>query len=295
MPMRIKILAFLAVLLLPAIFLPDESCFPAGKPVVYFGASLRFHPIIMYERYQPMMDYLTRNTPYQFELRISSDYKESISFLTEGKTDVSSIGDGGLMMAMVRYGAVPVVKPLNEEGRPCYRCYFVVPANSPIRSLADLKGKKLALGYRHSTTGNLIPRRMLSKNGIKIEDLASVTNLRHHGAVARGVIKGEYDAGAIKEPTFKRYKMYGLRVIATSEEIPSIPLIVRKDAPRELVKAITDALVKLDRNNPEHQKIMKNWDLEYQNGFVPATAADYRDLTRMFKSIPYGCGTGCHK
>lgn len=290
--MRAKI--FILSLLLVLSF-PFGNCFSAEKPVVHFGIGLRYHPIVVYEHFQPMMDYLTRNTPYKFELKISRDYEETIKSLVEGTTDVTSIGDGGLMEAMLLHGAVPIVKPLNEEGKPLYRCYFIVPANSPLRSLNDLKGKKVAFGSKHSTTGNLIPRYMLHKNGVKIEEFGSLTNLRNHSAVAMAVVKGEYDAGAVKETVAERYMNHGLRVLAVSAALPSLPLVVRKDAPKEMIKAITDALVKLDRNNPEHRKIMESWDLEYKYGFVPATAADYRDLTRMFKAIPYGCGKGCHK
>ncbi|HYS44029.1 MAG TPA: PhnD/SsuA/transferrin family substrate-binding protein, partial [Geobacteraceae bacterium] len=99
----------------------------------------------------------------------------------------------------------------------------------------------------------------------------------------------------IKSTVACPYQEHGVRVLATSEELPSVPLIVRKDAPKELIKAVTGALVKLNRSNPEYRKIMENWDVEYKYGFVPATASDYRDLTRMFKAIPNGCGTGCHK
>ncbi len=293
--MRIKPSALFTSLLLLVLLFHGHSCFSAAKPVVYFGIGMRYHPIVMYERFQPMMDYLTQNTPYRFELKLSRDYAETMRFLEEGKTLVSSIGDGGLMEAMLKYGAVPIVKPLNEVGRPFYRGYFVVPATSTIRSLSDLKGKRVAFGSRHSTTGNLIPRNMLRKSGIKIEELGSFANLDNHDAVARGVLKGEYDAGAIKSTVAERYSSRGMRVLAASDELPSVPVIVRKDAPRELVEAIAGALAKLDRRNPAHARIMENWDLEYRYGFVPAKVADYRDLTRMFKAIPNGCGTGCHK
>lgn len=293
--MRVKMFAFLAGLLLLAFSLPDETCFSAGKPVVHFGIGMRYHPIIMYERFQPLMDYLTQHTPYRFELKISRDYEEAIRFLVEGKTNVSAIGDGGLLEAMLLHGAVPILKPLNEEGKPLYRCLFIVPANSPLRSLDDLKGKNIAFGSNHSTTGNLIPRYMLSKSRIRIEELGSLTNLGNHSAVTRAVLKGEFDAGAVKDVVAQNYMHHGLRVLASSAALPSIPLVVGKDAPREFTRAVVNALVRLDRRNPEHRRIMDNWGLEFKNGFVPATPADYRDLVRMFKAIPNGCGTSCHR
>ncbi|HEY6871688.1 MAG TPA: PhnD/SsuA/transferrin family substrate-binding protein [Geobacteraceae bacterium] len=293
--MRIKLSAFLAGSFLLALSLSVHTGFPAEKPVVYFGIGMRYRPSVVYERFQPMMDYLTQNTPYRFELKISRNPEETIRFLKEGQTPVSVIEDGGLMEAMLRYGAVPILKPLNAEGQPSYRCYFIVPAASPLRSLAELKGKKVAFGSRHSTTGNLIPRKMLWDSGIRVKALGSYANLDNQDAVMRGVLSGKYDAGAVKSTVAWPYKEHGVRVLATSEELPSVPLLVGKNAPKELVQVITGALVKLNRRDPRYRRIMENWDVEYKYGFVPATAADYRDIARMFRAIPYGCGTGCHK
>ena len=290
-----NLIKLVASVVLAGLILGNSVFAAPVKPVVTFGVSLRFHPITMYERYQPMMDYLTRNTPYRFELKVSRDYRELTEFLKEGKVDVASIGDGGLMKAMLWAGALPVVKPLNTKGEPYYRSCLVVPANSPIRSLRDLKGKKLALGYYHSTTGNLIPRYLLQGSGLNLSSLGSVANLRHHGEVARAVLRGQYDAGFVKGATALRYSRKGLRAVYCSEELPSIPLLVRRDAPPELAAALTAALVSLDRRKPEHRKIMETWDLEYQQGFVPAKRADYNSLMAMFRTRPLGCGKGCHK
>lgn len=282
-------------LLLAVCLLFCDGALAADKPVVRFGVSLRFHPITMYERYQPMMDYLTRTTPYRFELKVGRDYRETIKLFQQGKTDLVSIGDGGLVKAMLLAGGVPVVKPLNKDGKPLYRACFVVRKNSRIVKLEDLKGKRLALGYHHSTTGNLIPREMLRQRGIKLNTLATVTNLRYHAEVARGVLTGEYDVGVVKESAAIRYEAEGLRVLQYSEDLPSIPLLVRRDAPAGLARAVTAALTRLDRNNPQHRKIMAGWDVEYQQGFVPAKAADYRELLGLFQAKPHGCGTRCHR
>ena len=289
--MRVGITAITAVM----VALVAATAFGASKPVVNFGVSLRFHPITMYERYQPMMDYLTENTPYRFVLKISRDYKETLQFLKEGKTEVASIGDGGLLKAMLHTDAIPIVKPLNELGKPVYRSCLVVPMASPIRSVSDLKGKKVAFGYHHSTSGNLVPRCLLLENKVSVREFASCTNLRHHSDVARAVLKGEYDAGFIKESTALRFRSQGLRIVATSQELPSIPLIARQGTSRELVESVRKALVQLDRQNPQHRKILDQWDNEYRNGFVAANAADYQGLERMFRKRAYGCSARCHR
>ncbi|MCM2356724.1 MAG: phosphate/phosphite/phosphonate ABC transporter substrate-binding protein [Geobacteraceae bacterium] len=286
---------FLLVTLLGFIFLPQSQSLSADKPVVRFGVIPRYNPIIMYKRYQPIMDYLTANTPYKFELKISRDYPEAVRFLTDGVTQVSSLGDVTFAEANVQCAAVPILKPLNREGKPYYRSAIIVREDSPLSSLADLRGRTMAFGSPHSTSGNLIPRYLLWNSGIRLQELKSFTNLKHHDAVAKAILKGQYDAGAVKDVVAEKYRSYGLRVLAWSGAIPSVPIVVTKTAPKQVVRALSDALLRLDRNNPGHREIMKNWDDEFKNGFAPAEIADYKDIFRLIRGIPSGCGTGCHR
>lgn len=265
------------------------------KPLVRFGVIPRYNPVVMYKRYQPIMDYLTQNTPYHFELKISRDYPEAVRYLRDGVTQISSLGDVTFIEASTLYGAIPILKPLNQEGIPYYRSAIIVPYNSPLTSLHDLKGKTVVFGSPHSTSGNLVPRYLLWDNGVRLQELASFSNLKHHDAVAKAILKGQYDAGAVKDIIAKKYMSYGLRVLAYSDPLPSVPFVVRKEAPPDFIKSVKQALLKLDRNNPEHKKIMSTWDDEFKYGFAEANSNDYRKIFRMMRNIPSGCGYGCHR
>jgi len=266
----------------------------AVKPVVFFGINLRYSPRTMYARYQPLMDYLTQNTPYRFELRISRDYGEALDDLKEGRTLISSLGDGAFVEAILLQGAVPIVKPLNREGMPYYRAAIVVPPGKAIHNLRDLKGKRFAFGSHHSTTGNLLPRYMLAQGGVSFSDLEYLVTLKNHDAVTKSILKGQFDAGAVKDMFAEKYQQYGLRVLAYSPPIASVPLVVRWDASGHLRNAVTSALLKLDYRNPVHRKIMSEWDAEFRYGFAKASVKDYQRMMEMFQSIPFGCGMRCH-
>ncbi|WP_277058525.1 phosphate/phosphite/phosphonate ABC transporter substrate-binding protein [Trichlorobacter lovleyi] len=266
----------------------------AGKPLIRFGVIPRYNPLVMYKRYQPIMDYLTAETPYRFELKISKDYPEAVRFLQQGVTQISSLGDVTFAEANLRYQAMPILKPLNKEGVPFYRSAIIVRNDSALRSITELKGKTMAFGSPHSTSGNLIPRYLLWDNKVRMQDLKSFTNLQHHDAVAKAILKGQFDAGAVKDVVAEKYKPHGLRILAWSKPIPAVPLVVRRDTPPEVVEAITRALLKLDRTTPRHKAIMKNWDDEFNNGFATARQQDYADIFRMIRAIPTGCGIGCH-
>lgn len=267
----------------------------AEKPLVRFGVIPRYNPLVMYKRYQPIMDYLTAETPYRFELKISRDYPEAVRFLREGVTQVSSLGDVTFAEASTEYAAIPILKPRNKDGIPFYRSAIIVRTDSPLQELRELRGKSMAFGSSHSTSGNLIPRYLLWNNGVQIQDLKNWQNLEHHDAVAKAVLKGQFDAGAVKDVVAEKYQSHGLRVLAWSAPIPAVPLVVRKDAPPEMVKALSDALLKLDRNNPAHQKMMQTWDDEFNHGFTPAAKDDYQGIFQMIRDIPLGCGIGCHR
>lgn len=287
-PIRIVII----ILLCLSIVLP---AFTADKPIIRFGVIPRYNPLVMYKRYQPIMDYLTAETPYRFELKISRDYSEAVRFLREGITPISSLGDVTFTEASTLYGAIPILKPLNREGSPYYRSAIIVSQNSPLTSLAELKGKSMVFGSPHSTSGNLVPRYMLWNSGIRLQELSSITNLKHHDAVAKAVLKGQYAAGAVKDVIAHKYMSHGLRVLAYSDPLPSVPFVVRKEASPEFIRSVKQALLKLDRNNPEHKKIMDTWDDEFKYGFAEANSADYRKIFDMIRDIPKGCGYRCHK
>lgn len=48
--------------------------FAEEKAIIHFGIIPRYNPMIMYQNYQPIMDYLTQTTPYRFELKLASSY-----------------------------------------------------------------------------------------------------------------------------------------------------------------------------------------------------------------------------
>lgn len=264
------------------------------KPVVTFGVNLRSTPISMYQNFQPLMDYLTENTPYRFELKLSRNYQAGLRALADGSAQIGILGDVAFVEAWLRYGVMPILRPLNDEGKPFIRSAIIVPINSPLRTIGELKGKRIAFTSIHSTTGNLYPRYLLNLNGVRHNEPGKFVSLANQDVVVKAVLRGEFDAGAVNEQEARKYENQGLRVLAYSEPIPPGPIVARKGTPKELLTAVTDALLKLDPANPAHAKIMLNWDESLKHGFTKAQVSDYRQIYRMFKSIPSGCGKGCH-
>lgn len=231
-PLRLAFLITFLIIFLPY-SLRSQTPSENNKKVIKFGVISRYNPYIMYLGYQPIVDYLTRHTPYKFELKLSKSYRQAVKFLKKGVVDIASLGSVTYLEAHKEFGAIPVIHPLNSRGRPYYHSIIITRIDSPIKSLKDLKDRSFAFASIHSTSGNLIPRYYLAQNGIHLDDLRDYVNLKHHDSVAEAVLKGQYDAGAVKDIIAYKYQKKGLRFLYISPPIPSVPISVRPDAPKE--------------------------------------------------------------
>jgi phosphonate transport system substrate-binding protein len=285
------ILLAVFLLCLTALAGPGEK---EGKRTIYFGVIPRFNPHVTYEYYQPLMDYLSRTTPYRFELRLSRNYKETIEDLEKGVTGVAYLGGATFALARHRFGARALVKPLNLQGKPTYGCYIIVRNDSPVKTIGDLVGRRMAFGARRSTTGSLIPNYMLFSAGVTPDRLKGTKYYRNHEEVARAVLKGICDAGAVKDVVAWKYEAQGLRVISMSEELPNAPIAAGPALSKEAEIALTNALLSIDGNSPSGKVALADWGLEIKHGFVRARGEDYDFIYNKIISIPKGCGIRCH-
>ena len=192
--MVFKLVAVVLFIVFFPTFSPGDAAYAgtnndSGKKVVYFSAITLYHPIVMYQRYQPLMNYLTEHTPYRFELKLSQDYRDIIKFLRNGTVQVALLGGVTYLEAKKQFNIIPILKPLGRDGKPYYRSVFITrEGNKEINTLADLKWKSIAFASKLSTSGNLAPLyHLYTKAGIGNRDRARYVNFKYHDSVAREV------------------------------------------------------------------------------------------------------------
>ena len=140
-----------------------------------------------------------------------------------------------------------------------------------------------------------MPRLELHRAGLDLASLERFAYLPHEEQVAKQVLAGQYDAGALKDVVAHHYARRGLRIIHTSDPIPSVPLTVRADLPDSVARALVEALLDLNASDLPGPAGWSAWEAEYRHGFVLAADADYAPLRQTLNTIPGGCAQGCHQ
>ena len=245
------------------------------KPVVYISVISRYPPNIIYSGYQPMLDYLTSQTEYRFELKLCDDYNQAVSMLIKKEVAAAFLGSYVYIKAHDEYGVIPILKPLNSNFEPFSRSVLFTNGTKNIFSLNDLKNKKLALPSKESYSSNWMLHYVFSKNNIRQSDLLQIMNFPHHQSVINNVTNDLYDAGVTREYLIKKIKNRNIRILLYSDPFPTSPIVVAKGYSAPVVDAVKKTLLQLNKLNSKREIITSEWDNEFIYGFVEATDKDY--------------------
>jgi len=171
-----------------------------------------------------------------------------------------------------------------------YFAYFVVPSDSDLQTLADVKGKRLALNSIGSTSGDLIPQVELMKAGLSIKnknDFKQVYYAGSHDACMMAALNKHVDVCGMSSRNFDARIADGtisldqIRIIHRSSPVPPPPLAYSKSLPLEIRNKIK--LATLDAHN--YGKI-GGYGGEMSH-YIEVTDSDYdllRDVDKLLNS-----------
>ena len=249
-------------------------------PKLRLGIITLWHPLVMYEKYQPFADYLTEKTPFTFVLHIRQNYAEILEGLRTGRVQTALLGGMTYIKAKRDLNIHPLLSALNQNGTPHHRGIFIARSdNSRINAIEDIRGMRFAFASRTSTSGSLMPLFWLrSQYDLALSDLKIHAHFNYHDSVVRAVLRGNYAAGVVLDTIARHYKEAGLKFIGETDPFPGFVLVVGGDMADQAVEAIRGALLYLSSDNPDHRKIMDSWDINIRFGFVPAADSNYNTI-----------------
>jgi phosphonate transport system substrate-binding protein len=253
----------------------------AGMQVVHIGVVSRYPPPVIYQGYQPIMDYLNTGSRFRFELRLGRTYQETVEQLIRGDVAAAFLGTYIYVRAHELFGVRCILMPLNENGEPYSRSVLITVAGSPIRGIADLRRKRVALPSQDSFSGNWLPLSEFPRYGLVGETRPTFKYFSHHQSVVYQVLRGTFDAGVVKERVAREFLDRNIRIVLSSDPIPGSPLVVREDADTAVINELRDLLLRVDVRRPDDRAMIAQWDQEFQYGFTEASDADYNGIRRL--------------
>jgi ABC-type phosphate/phosphonate transport system substrate-binding protein len=216
---------------------------------------------------------LAQSNRVRLDLRIYKDNRAARQALVHGAVDIVRLGAGPFLMAqdeVANDGRAIELIAKTAPGR--YEATLFVRAGSGIRTLAELKGRALALGDPESTISGFHIPALLAESGLGARDLR-VEFHRSHTESVNQVLRGKFEAGVAKTPLFLSHKERGPGLIAlTNVTCISMPWAARTGLPLQVVSLFKRTLLNL-----KDRRILELLP-DKPTGFEPATAAEYEAL-----------------
>ncbi|MCL5023633.1 MAG: phosphate/phosphite/phosphonate ABC transporter substrate-binding protein [Nitrospirae bacterium] len=252
------------------------------KDLVRLGVLPLDSPAVMFRKFIPLAEYLTRKLGKTVELKVAVDFESALRDIGQNVTQLCAMGPATYVEGSKKYGLKVLVKAL-RNGKPYHHSVIIAREDSSVKSLGDLRGKTFAFADAQSSTGHIIPRAMLKEAGVSIEDLQYYQYLGHHDEVARSVLKGDFDAGAVMEATAQKFVKEGLKILQVSDNIPEFNVCYNVSVAGAELTVIREALISLKNTTAEGSLILKSIGKDC-TGFVAGDDSDYEGIkTKMAK------------
>jgi len=190
--------------------------------------------------YQPIFNAVSRMTGLQFDIRVGQSYAAVVEALCAGSADIAFVGPVTYIQANQRHCAELLAVAV-EKGQSVYYAGIFTSAHSPIRSLKDLRGKRVAFGDVNSTSSFVFPMTMIMEAGLDpVRDLSAIRLTGSHANSLAALVQGQVDAAALSFDSFDKAVGQGavdpatVRVVARSIAIPYPPIVMNSRLPAPL-------------------------------------------------------------
>jgi phosphonate transport system substrate-binding protein len=241
---------------------PDPLIFtyaPVEDPAVYEGAWADF------------LTHLEKVTGKKTKYFGLQNYAAQIEAMRSGRLHISAFSTGSVVYAVHLAGGVPFAIMRDAKGPAGYHLIVITQArNEGIKTIADLKGKRVAHVSQTSSSGHQAPVYFSSRMGVVPGKDYQIVFSGKHDNSALGVVNGDFDAAAVADTVLARMVVRGVikasdyKVIYTSPVFPTAGFLHAHNLEPKLVERIKEAFTSFKFEGTSLGKEFKD-----RTGFLP--------------------------
>lgn len=242
-----------------------------------------YSALTIYERYDPLMRYLSEQTGRQVKLVIPRTFEEFIEVVKSGRADFSYQNPFIFAILSREMNIRPLVTTIGEDcsgeeaicGEDRFRGVILTRQDSGITTVRDLKNRRVMVVSPKSAGGYLSQKIYLREYGIDADRDLRIIDAKKQERVILGVYRGEADAGFVRESAPVVWKNVvdasKLRILARTTYLPNWPLAVCNADRAGLAPRVRKLLTELT-----DEAILRSARIK---GFRVARDSDYEALT----------------
>jgi phosphonate transport system substrate-binding protein len=256
--------------------LTGENYLEYRKGVVKVAILPLYSAITLFERFDPLMRYLTLRTGREFKLVIPKDFEDFFRTVKEGKVEFSYSNPYIYIQLADRKFLSAFANTILRDTGDIFRGIIITHVESAIKDLEDLRGKNVMVVSYRSAGGFLAQRLLLDENGIDVYKDLKMSEGKRQEEVILNVYRRNVDAGFVRESALNvlegKIDLGKIRILAATPYISNWPFAATRSAEGEMTELVQKSLVEL-----KDESIL---GAAHVKAFKPATDREFDSLRK---------------
>ncbi|HFG2247061.1 TPA: phosphate/phosphite/phosphonate ABC transporter substrate-binding protein [Staphylococcus aureus] len=247
---------------------------------------------------KPLEKLLSKELGIPVKVSVSTNYNTIVEAMKSKKVDVGFLPPtaytlahdqkaADLLLQAQRFG-VKKDGSASKELVDSYKSEILVKKDSKIKSLKDLKGKKIALQDVTSTAGYTFPLAMLKNEaGINATKDMKIVNVKGHDQAVISLLNGDVDAAAVFNDARNTVKkdqpnvFKDTRILKLTQAIPNDTISVRPDMDKDFQEKLKKAFIDIAKSKEGHKIISEVYSHE---GYTETKDSNF-DIVREYEKL----------
>lgn len=227
---------------------------------------------------KPLEKLLSKELDIPVKVSVSTNYNTIVEAMKSKKVDVGFLPPTAYTLAHDQKAADVLLQAqrfgVNKDGSDSkeltkdYKSEILVKKDSGIKSVKDLKGKKIALQDVTSTAGYTFPLVELDKEGVNVLKDMKVVNMKGHDQAVISLMNGDVDAAAVFNDARKIVKkdepkvFDETKILKLTKPIPNDTISVRSDMDSKFRDKLKKAFKDIAKTKEGHKVISEVYSHE---------------------------------